>query len=116
MVFDDITGKVVAMVVMVGIHGQCFRILLAEQFQIGRIIADGFRVAMAANMLVQTDDLISGRHDQVQIMGYQQHAALMPIPNIGNQSIQLGLSIYIHALGRFIKYQQLGVLYQGPGQ
>jgi len=65
---DNFSGQVMTVVVVMGIHGQSLRIFFAKQFQVGGVIADLFGMAMATDMLVQANNFVSSRHDQVQVM------------------------------------------------
>src|ERR1700730_13286883 len=48
----------------------------AEQGAIGGIARHRRGMAAAADVMVEADDTVGGRHDQMQIMRHQQHAAV----------------------------------------
>ena len=64
----DITGQIMTVIVMVSINGQRFCLTTAKQCQVGRVIADVFRLAMAADVLVQANNFIGCGHHQMQIV------------------------------------------------
>ena len=73
---NNIAVCIMLMIVMMRINRYLGLWYIAEQRQISWIAGHLFRVTMTTHMLVQAHDSIGGGHDQVQIVGYQQHAAL----------------------------------------
>jgi hypothetical protein len=55
---DDVTVQTMVVVVVMGI-GRCFR---SKQFNKGRVVTHLVWMPVTANMLVQADYLVSGRH------------------------------------------------------
>src|SRR5690554_7908643 len=75
---DDFAVHVVTVIVLVVVYRQCAG-LLAEQGDEGRIGADLFGSAGTADMPVQADHGVGGRHDQMQVMGHHEHAATVAV-------------------------------------
>ena len=73
---NNIAVRIMLVIVMMRINCYLWLWCIAEQRQVSWIAGHLFRVAVTAHMLVQAHDSIGGGHDQVQIVGYQQHAAL----------------------------------------
>ena len=103
------------MVVTMGVHGQAFH-RLTEHAQEFRMMGNGLRMAGATDMLLQTDNLVGGRHDQVQIVRNHHHPALVTGTDIRNQMKQGLLPGRVHALVRFIQHQQLRIAQQAARQ
>ena len=59
---DNLAGKVVAMIVVVGIHGEVLRLFLAKQSEIGWVHAHLFGMAVTTNMVVEADYLVGLCH------------------------------------------------------
>jgi len=77
----------------------------AEKLNKGRVCTDLVGVAMTADMLVETDNFVRGRHHQMQIVGDHQYAAIQPIPELPDQAIKTFLADHVNPLNRFIEYQ-----------
>ena len=61
-------GQIVFVVVIVCIHRQALGNIRTKQFDKRRVIADLLRFAMATNMVIQANHLISSGHHQLQVM------------------------------------------------
>ena len=116
MFVHHIPVQIVLVIMMVGVYRHRLHAGLAEQFEIRWIVADLFRMAMAAHVLVEADHFVGGRHHQVQIVRHHQHATAMAVTNAGNEVVQLGLAFEIDTLGGFVEYQQLRLAEQRPRQ
>lgn len=62
------TSDVVAVVVLVAVDGERARSTLAEKPCIGRMLRDGLGDAGAADVMVEADDAIAPRHDDVEVV------------------------------------------------
>ena len=89
--------QVMGVVVMVVVDRQALGIF-AEQLDKRRVPADLFRVAGAAHVAVEAHHLVSGAHDQVQVVRDHQHAAAVAVAQACDQAVQLGLAGDIDAL------------------
>lgn len=105
MAVRDFPGQVVPVVMVVCIHGNILRGPGAEQIEIRRIVADVLRLAVAADMLIETDNFICGRHDQVQIMRNHQYTAALIAADFTDQRIEFSLAGEIDALRGFVEDQ-----------
>ena len=76
------------MVVMVFVDRQPGCRAMPEQALVLGIGRDCTGCSLAADMTIQADDLVSGCHDDVQIMGDEQDAAAGFIPNGRDQFIR----------------------------
>src|SRR5690554_1486378 len=112
----NVTVQVMAMVVVVVIDRQRFSHLVAKGLNKRGVVRNIRRVAAATHVLVQADDLVGGRHDQVQVVGNHDHAAIELIPQLADQVIQGRLAVDIDALGGFIQHQEVRPPGQCPGQ
>src|SRR6185437_10965404 len=65
---------VVRLIVAMGVDGEAVD-RCTEERTIGGITAHGVGMAVAADMVVEADDAVGGRHPQMQIVRHQQHAA-----------------------------------------
>jgi len=107
---------VVSVVVVVAIQADGARGLRPEQVKEGGVIHHSFRVAGTAHMAVKAEHGLRGSHDQMQVVGYQEHATTAPIPNSCDQVVKVGLAGYVDTGRRFVKRQQFGIADQGSGQ
>lgn len=73
---DHISVKVVPMVVMVVIDRNRFGDLMSEGFNKRRVVGNIGGIAAAADMLIQANDLVGRGHDQMEIVGDHEHAAV----------------------------------------
>ena len=80
---------------LVTVNTQRGSVLSAEQGHEFRVLLDIFRFARAAQMTIQAEDSISRSHYHVQIVGNQQHPAMVFLANVIDQAIQCGLSTYV---------------------
>ena len=69
-----------------------------------------FRLALATNMGIHTDNMIAGGVNKMQIVGYKDDAATAFIAQPLNQLIDIGLPHDIHTLHRFIEDEYIRLL------
>lgn len=100
-------GEIMVMIVTVRVYRQALSFLPAKQGKIGRIYTHLLWSAMTADVMIQTDDFVGARHDQMQIVRDHEDTALMAAADVVDELIQLGLPTHVDTLCRFIKYQQL---------
>ena len=86
---------------------------IAEQRQIFRMPGYRFGLARAADMTIEADHRIGRRHDEVEIVRNQQHAAAAPVAESADPPIELGLAADIDALRRLVHHQKIGLRQQG---
>ena len=99
-----------AMVMIMPIDSQCLRHVRTEQGKELRICCHRARVAGAANMMIEADNCVGGRHHHVEVVRYQQHAATITITQHRDQAIELGLAGDIDTGQRLIEYKQIRCL------
>jgi hypothetical protein len=100
-----VAAGVVIMVMMMVIYGQGAHYLFAEQLDIAGIVGHGFRVPGTTDMMIEADNLVRVSHDQMQIMGYHQHATPPAVADAGNEPVEIRLPGHVDALGGFIQDQ-----------
>ena len=100
----------------VGIDGEGFSGLGAEQAFIFGMFGDGFRHARTAHMVVQAHNPVACAEHHVQIVRDEQNAAAPRVPDCFNQRIKFRLAGEVDILHRFIQHQQLRVAHQRLGQ
>src|SRR5215472_11471577 len=83
---------------------------------IGGIAAHRLGMAAAADVVVEADDTTRRRHDEMEIMRHQEHAAAARIAQAADKRIELGLPADIDALRRFVENEKLGLAQQGARQ
>src|SRR5690606_35376572 len=79
---DHAAGDVVVVVVLVGIDRQVAACGLAKEGDVSRVYTHLLWMPTAADMLVEADDFIGGRHHQMQVVRDHQHATLVTRANI----------------------------------
>ena len=97
--------EIVVVVVVVGVNSDG-RGVLTEQLQIFRVLAHQLRRTLAADVAVEAVDGVGFRHHPVQVVGHHQHPAVKLIAQLGDGLVELQLAVDIHALRRFIQYQE----------
>lgn len=112
---ERMAGEIVIVVVMMGIDRQFPAQLRAEQRQVFRMDKDRFRRAAATDMAVQAEYPVGFRHDQVEVVGDQQHAAASPVADQADQTIEFGSAGDIDRRHRLVEDEQIGIAQQRPG-
>ena len=109
-------GEVVAVIVMVTIDGEGARRLGAEQPPVGRMLGHRLRHARAADVMVEADDAIGARHDDVQIVRDEQHAEAGLVAQAPDQVVEVRLAHVVDALHRLVEHQEVGLAQQRAGE
>ena len=106
---DDIAGQIVFVIMHVGVYRETFGRPMTEKSEVFRVLFYGFRMADTANVMIETDNAISRRHHQVQIVRDQQDTAFPSVANSADQFVEIKFTFEIYALYGFIEYQQIGL-------
>src|SRR5579872_2050318 len=88
----------------------------SEERAIGRVTGHRLGMAGAADMMIEAEHAVGGRHYQMKIMRDQQHCGTAPIADPANEVKDLGLSPDIHPLYRLVKDKEIGRTEEGAGQ
>jgi hypothetical protein len=97
-----IAVNVVLVGMMVRVNREAIACSGAKQREVGGVRADRLGLAVAADVVIQTDDLVGRGHHQMQVVAYHEHAAAFAFGNGINKGIELRLTRNINALGRFV--------------
>ena len=92
-------------VVMVGIDRQHLPLRSPEQAGKFRVAGHALRLAVAADVAIEADHLVSAGHHQVQIVGDHQHGAVELGGQLADEGIELDLARDIYPLHRFVQHQ-----------
>tara|TARA_B100002003_G_scaffold184885_1_gene173266 strand:- start:13 stop:294 length:282 start_codon:yes stop_codon:yes gene_type:complete len=77
----NITMHIVAVVVVVGIDRHVAGHLRAKQSEIFGVAAYSLGMATTADMVVEAEHTVGGRHHHVKIMGHHEHATAVTYPH-----------------------------------
>src|SRR5690554_4536108 len=106
----------VLMIVMVGIEGDLSLGAMTKKLQECRIERDLCRMAVAANMLVETNYCIGVGHHQMQVVRDQQNTTAEFVAQFANQGVKGSLAGNVNTLHRLVKHQQFGTFEQRTRQ
>src|SRR5579883_3681427 len=90
-------GTVMAVVMVVRIEREAID-RAAEERAISGIAAHHLGQAAAADMMIEADDMVRRRHDEMEVMRDEQHAAAALFADAADQREELGLPRDIDAL------------------
>jgi hypothetical protein len=110
--WNDMTGEVVAVIVVVGVDGEGPRIVGGEHGHVFGVAAHGLGVARAAEVAVDADDPVGRGHDDVEVVGDHQDAAAPQAPDSGDELVKLGLARDVDSLDGLVEHEEVGP----PGQ
>ena len=96
------------MVVAVVIEAEGAGGLRPEQARVLGMLRHRLRHARAAHMPVEADDPVALRHDDVQVVGDEQHAETLLGPQLADQVVELGLARVVDAAHRLVEHQHVG--------
>ena len=90
-------------VVIVGVDRVGTRGPGSEQGEVFWMLAHRVRRAAATNMVIEADNVVGRRHDDVQIVRNQQHGAVLVASDRVDEVVELGLAVEIDACGGLIE-------------
>lgn len=108
---EHLTVNAVLVIVLMGVN--CCG--LTKDIDVGLILSDLLGIALTADMLIEADDMIRGRHHQVQIVGHHQYAAVKRLAEIRNHRVEGILPADINPLDRLIEHQKVWRADDGSG-
>ncbi len=103
-------------IVVMPVNRQCMGGVTAEKGAVLRAFGHRAGRSVATDVTVETHHGVGGRHNDMQIMRNEQHAAVEPIAYFANQFIESDFTGEIHTLNRFVQNHQIGFADQRPGQ
>jgi hypothetical protein len=106
----------VPVIVMMGVDSECLGNLATEQGDELGILDYRTRLSGATNMVIQANHLIGGGHNDMQIVRYQQHTAIVMLAQVTDQPIELRLTGKVDPRQRLIQHQQIGPAQHSPSE
>lgn len=103
-------------IVMMLVNGQSRRGTVAEQLAVLCAGSHRLRRSGAADVPVEADHLVGRCHDDVEIVGDQQDAAVESIADVANQFVEGDLTAVVDSLHRFVQHKEVGAASNGAGQ
>ena len=111
----NVSIRGVGVIVVMGVGGQALQRAGAEHAGVFGSAGHLARRALAADVGVDADDVAGAVHDEVQIVGNQQHAAIQAGADVFYQLVKGRLAREVHPLHGLVKHQKIGLAQDGAG-
>ncbi len=113
-VLDDFAMRAMHMIMGVAINSERVSYVLAKERNEIRIAQNGLWASHATHMVIETNHFVRLRHDEMQVMTDQEHAAMVAIADLADQAVEFGLAGDIDARKRLIQDEKLRAPDQCP--
>ena len=76
----------------------------------------GLGMAHAADVAVEANHAVRGRHHQMQIVRHHQYPQIAALAQVPDEIVDLALAGDVDALHRLVEHQEIGLAQERPGQ